>query len=66
MADFIRVPSPAARTTTAAGRMTLTGLPFGFEMGGGDIRRIAGGFRRGTRAGPDLGGSGPELRSLVL
>jgi len=30
VADFIRVPSPAASTTTAAGRLELTGLPFGF------------------------------------
>lgn len=29
VADFIRVPSPAASTTTAAGRVALTGMPFG-------------------------------------
>ncbi|GAA2722515.1 hypothetical protein GCM10010315_47870 [Streptomyces luteosporeus] len=57
VADFMRVPSPAARTTTAAGRLALTGVPFGFE--GVDTRRIPGRKRGETRKGPDLGGQDP-------
>ncbi|GHA19136.1 hypothetical protein GCM10010329_47520 [Streptomyces spiroverticillatus] len=75
MADFMRVPSPAARTTTAAGLLALTVVPFGYfgdlpadapgstgTRGGSgvDLRRIPGGYEGETRAGPDLVRSGPD------